>query len=113
MINELKKHGLIFYLYAEDLALTTIVNREMKRAIISIEQWSKENSMKLNRNQCGILRLNKKSNKAYMKQELQGISYVSKFNYLGIWLKVILYGKDHLSFLKQKLLKKYKVAAIL
>ncbi len=64
MIRELKKHGYNCYLYADDLALTTKGKREMKRAIISIEQWAKENSMKLNRKKCGILRLKKKSNES-------------------------------------------------
>ncbi len=43
----------------------------MKRAMISIEQWAKKNSMKLNMKKCGIQRLNKKSNKAQMEHELQ------------------------------------------
>jgi hypothetical protein len=64
LIRELKKHGYNCYLYTDDLALTTKGKREMKRAMISIEQWAKKNSMKLNMKKCGIQRLNKKSNKA-------------------------------------------------
>ena len=60
MIRELKKHGYNCYLYADDLALTTKGKREMNRAILVIEQWTKENSLILNSKKCGILRLKKK-----------------------------------------------------
>ncbi len=59
MLRELNKHGYNCYLYVDDSALTTKGKREMNRAILVFEQWDKENSMKLNRKKCGILRLKK------------------------------------------------------
>ncbi len=71
-----------------------------------IEGWCKENGMRLNKDKCGILFINKKKNFTIWEQNTRhifGIPIVKQYKYMGIILNKRLEPTEHLTELQRKL----------
>ena len=85
LIKELKEENHEVLAYADDLAVTGVGKKELKKAIKLIERWTGRNKMKLNKKKSGIIIHTKQGplTKEY-EGEIEGFPIVDKYKYLGI-----------------------------
>ena len=67
LVIDIKKKTKLVYLYADDLALISRNETELRNHIKLIERWCTKLDMKLNYNKCGILQLGSINNKHYIE----------------------------------------------
>lgn len=72
-------------IYADDISYTSYTESTLVQAIDIVEQWTKDNNLIINKEKCGILDLNFKTQKTLkLEDQLKGIKIVDQYKYLGI-----------------------------
>jgi hypothetical protein len=107
LIEMINQNTNIGYGYADDIIIICEDRTETIKIINKIEIWSKENTMDLNKNKCGILNIRKTKDKNARK-EIKNIPIVKEYKYLGIIFDEKLNLDRHLEELNTKLTTRAK-----
>jgi hypothetical protein len=99
LAETLKRAGIIFQLYADDLVVIGD-DGEVRRSIGLVEEWAGRNNMEVNRAKSGVLNISGSSVRP--GEEVGGYPVVKTYKYLGLMLNGQLNLKDHLKTINRK-----------
>ena len=91
------------FAYADDLLILTSSRPQVTRIIETIEKFSSQNGLKLNKSKSAIVEFFRRHSRSRcQEQSITGIPVVTKYKYLGLWLNQKLKIDDQLAHIKRK-----------
>ena len=94
LIPILKATGAEVLLYADDLVLVTKSRLQTHRALVALEQWCTDNSMKINRKKSATLVARVDRRTRMVNKPIQGIPVTDSYKYLGLVINDCFQVKD-------------------
>ena len=106
LITQLKQKGLRedeILAYADDICIVSYSIHQLKTIITTIEEWTTENGLLLNKNKSGILQVTENRQRITLNQkEINGIPVVKSYKYLGIHINSKINLEHHIAQLQPK-----------
>ena len=97
LMIKLRKHNINAFAYADDLAMVGICKTKLLDAITIVEEWARENNLRINKKKSGVM-IHKHRGKAAKEDKgtIRDFPYKNEYTYLGIIIDRNLPMRRHL-----------------